>query len=131
MRSDSIKNTLRALGCVHTIPDSFCAATKIISDRASVQTKERLWRRDFCNGAKLRRAAPRRSQKWKVTYRIGVHTIPDSFCAATKMISDRASIHIMERLWRRDFCDGAKLRRAVLISKVESHISDRCSYYTR
>ena len=45
-----------SLGCVHTITDSFWAATKIIPDRASLQTQERLWRRDFCNGAKLLRA---------------------------------------------------------------------------
>ena len=39
---------------VHTIPGSFCAASKIIPDGASVHTQARLWRRDFCNGAKLR-----------------------------------------------------------------------------
>ena len=39
------------LGCVHTISDSFCAATNIIPDRASVHTQERLSRRDFCDGA--------------------------------------------------------------------------------
>ena len=33
----------------------------------------------------------------------------------------RASVHTQERLWRRDFCDGAKLRRADLLSE-ESHI---------
>ena len=37
---------------------SFFAATKIIQDRASIHTKEQLWRRDFCVG-------------WRVTYRIG------------------------------------------------------------
>ena len=61
------------LGCVHTIPDSFWAATKIILDRALVHTKERLSRRDFCDGAKLRCADL--YIKWRVTYRIGVHTI--------------------------------------------------------
>ena len=30
-----------------------------------------------------------------------------------------------ERLWRRCFCDEAKLRRAAPISIVERHISDR------
>ena len=30
--------------------------TKIKPDMASVRTQERLWRRDFFNGAKLRRA---------------------------------------------------------------------------
>ena len=39
---------------------------------------------------------------------------PDSFCAAKKIISDWASVHTQERLWRRDFCDEAKLRRADL-----------------
>ena len=41
-----------------------------------------------------------------------VHTLPNSFCAATKIMLDRASVHIQQRLWRRAFCDGAKLRRA-------------------
>ena len=91
---------------MHTIPDSFCAATKIITNKASVHIQERLWRRDFCDGAKVRHA------KERVIYRIGVHTLPDSFCAATKIITNKASVHIQERLWRRDFCDGAKLRRA-------------------
>ena len=39
---------------VHTIPGSFCAASKIRPDGASVYTQARLWRRDFCNGTKLR-----------------------------------------------------------------------------
>ena len=40
--------------------------------------------------------------------------IPDSFCAATKIITDTASVL---QLWRRDF------------SKMERQISDRCSHY--
>ena len=44
------------LGYVQTIPDNFCAATKIIPARASVHTQERLWRRDFCDGERLRHA---------------------------------------------------------------------------
>ena len=32
------------------------ALTKIIPDMAPVRTQERLWRRDFFNGARLRRA---------------------------------------------------------------------------
>ena len=32
---------LTAYGCVHTIPDSFCAGMKTIPDRASVHTQER------------------------------------------------------------------------------------------
>ena len=51
----------------------------------------------------------------------GQTIILDSFCAAIKIIPDRASVHTQERLWRRDFCDGAKLRRADLKSG-ESHI---------
>ena len=36
----------------------------------------------------------------------------------------------LQAMWfRRDFCNGAKLLRRVLGSKVEGHISDRCSYY--
>ena len=69
---------------MHTIPDSFCAATKIITNKASVHIQERLWRRDFCDGAKVRHA------KERVIYRIGVHTLPDSFCAATKIITNKA-----------------------------------------
>ena len=37
---------------------------------------------------------PRRSLNWRVTYRIGVHTIlPDSFCAGAKTIPGRATVH--------------------------------------
>ena len=35
---------------------AFCAAKKIIPDGAFVQTQERLWQRDLCNGVKLRTA---------------------------------------------------------------------------
>ena len=41
-----------------------------------------------------------------------VHTVPERFCVAVKTIPDKASVHTQERLWRRDFCDGAKLHRA-------------------
>ena len=44
------------LGYVHAAPDSFCVVTKIIPDRASVYTHERLWRHNFCDGEKLCRA---------------------------------------------------------------------------
>ena len=50
-----------------------------------------------------------------------VHSIPDSFCAARKIIPDRASVHTQERLQRRDFCDAVKLRRADLLSGM-SHV---------
>ena len=35
----------------------------------------------------------RKSLKWTVTHQIGVHAIPDSFCATTKTMPERASIH--------------------------------------
>ena len=45
--------------------------------------------------------------------------IPESFCAATRITPDKASIYTQER---RDFCDGAKLPRADLESR-ELHIA--------
>ena len=45
----------------------------------------------------------------------------NSFCAATEIIPDRASVHTQKLVRRRDLCDGAKLRRADLES-IESHI---------
>ena len=39
--------------CVHSILNNVRATTNIIPDRASVRTQERLWRSDFCDGAKL------------------------------------------------------------------------------
>ena len=39
------------------------------------------------------KAAPRRCLKCRVKYRRGVHTISYSFCAATNIISDWASVH--------------------------------------
>ena len=45
----------------------------------------------------------------------------DSFCAATKIIPDRASVHTQKWVRRRDLCDEAKLRRADL-ETIESHI---------
>ena len=56
-----------------------------------------------------------------------VHTLLDSFCTASKIILDGASVHTQEWFWGRDFCDGAKLRHAEL--KVKHHISDRCSHW--
>ena len=70
-------------GYVYTKPDSFYASTKTIPDSASVHTYERWFRRDFCNGGKLHRAD---LLKWRVTYRIGVHTIPENFLSAQKAI---------------------------------------------
>lgn len=51
-----------------------------------------------------------------------VHTKADSFCAATKIIAERACAHSQERLWWCDFCDGEKLRSADLESR--GHILD-------
>ena len=74
-------------------------------------------------------AGPRQSLKWRVVYRIGVHTIPDSFCAGTKTIPDGASVYTHKN---RDFGAISVTERscATPISKVESHISDSCSYHT-
>ena len=45
----------------------------------------------------------------------------DSFCAATKIIPDRTSVHTQKWVRRRDLCDEEKLRRADLES-IELHI---------
>ena len=56
-----------------------------------------------------------------------VYTIPDSLCADTKTISDRASLHKgIANEFRRGFYNGATLRRL----KVNRHISDRFSYHS-
>ena len=56
------------------------------------------------------------------------HTAPDNFCAAKKLVLNKASVHTQKRLWRRDFCDGAtKLRCANLESGV-SHIGQGLSH---
>ena len=39
------------------------------------------------------RSCPALSLNRRVTYGISVHTIPDRFCAGTKTILDRASVH--------------------------------------
>ena len=54
---------------VHTIPDNFCVASKIIPDRASVDTEERLWRHNFCDRGRLRRADLESVERQ--SYRIG------------------------------------------------------------
>ena len=54
---------------VHTIPDNFCVASKIIQDRASVDTQERLWRHNFCDQGRLRRADLESVERQ--SYRIG------------------------------------------------------------
>ena len=70
-----------------------------------------------CGGAisVTKRSCAALSLNWRVTYRIGVHTIRDSFSRRHEnQIPDNASIHTRERLWRRDFCNGMKLRSADL-----------------
>ena len=79
-----------------------------------VVTARFLWRSE---------AAPHRSLKWRVTYRIVVHTTPDRFTcrhesSPLRYTGDFGAFSVMER------CCAAR------ISKVESHISDRCLYYT-
>ena len=60
-------------------------------------------------------------------------TLSDSFGAAMKIIPDRAPVHTQERLWRRDFSDGAKTRRADLengashLDFVPHKISSSCA----
>lgn len=54
---------------VHTIPDNFCVASKIIQDRASVDTQERLWRHNFCDRGRVRRADLESVERQ--SYRIG------------------------------------------------------------
>ena len=48
---------------------------------------------DFGAISVTERSCPALSLNWRVTYGISVHTIPDRFCADTKTISDRASVH--------------------------------------
>ena len=52
--------SLALMSTLLLIPDSFCAGMKIIPDRASCSHIKTVisFRRDFCNGAKLRRADP-------------------------------------------------------------------------
>ena len=52
-----------------------------------------------------------KSRVWYLAY---VQAIPESFCAGTKTIPDRASVQKQKRSWRRDFRDGAKLLRTDL-----------------
>ena len=53
--------TLALMSTLLSIPEGFCVGAKTIQDRASVHTCMRTvisFGRDFCNGAKLRRADP-------------------------------------------------------------------------
>ena len=57
-----------------------------------------------------------------------VYTKPDTFCAGTKTIADKASVNTSERWFGAlSVTEGSCTAR---ISKVKSHISDRCSYDT-
>ena len=55
--------------------------------------------------------------------------MPGSFCAGTKTIPDRASVYTHKN---RDFgaISVTEGSCAASISKVESHMSDMCSYHT-
>ena len=56
-----------------------------------------------------------------------VHIIQDSFCASTKIIPDRVSVHtqILKWFWRRDFCgEEKKLPRRYLKWRVRYRIRD-------
>ena len=44
-----------------------------------------------------------------------------AFAPLRKLYRKGPNLHTQKRLWRRDFCDGAKLRRADLLSE-QSHI---------
>ena len=57
------------------------------------------------------------------------HTLPESFYAGTKIIPDRASLFTHTNS---DFgtISVTERRDTVPISEVQSHISDRRSYYT-
>ena len=57
--------------------------------------------------------------------RATVHTLPDSFCADMKAFLDRVSVNDDFRA-----ISVTEPKLAALISKVESHISGRCSKYT-
>ena len=48
---------------------------------------------DFGAISVTKRRCPALSLNWRVKYRISVHTIPHRFCADTKTIPDRASVH--------------------------------------
>ena len=68
-------------------------------------------------------ASPAKGTGGSLNAPLAVHTIPDSSCAATKTISDRASVHT-----RAVSCGGANTMTerscAAPISKAERHISD-------
>ena len=58
---------------------------------------------------------------WEVWDSSDVQTLLDSFCAGTKIMPDIGLLFkTQERLFRRDFCNGAKLQLAGL-SSGESH----------
>ena len=117
---------------VHTIPDRFRADTKTIPYRVSLftHTQERWFRRVSVT----ERSCAAWSRKCGVTYRVGGHNIPDSFCAGTKTIPDRASHWLLFTHNNGDFgaisvTEGSWW--ASPISKLESHKSNRCSHYIR
>ena len=57
-----------------------------------------------------------------------VYTIPDSLCADSKTISDRASVH--KGIANFGVVFTTEQRCAASILKVNRHVSDRFSYYS-
>ena len=64
-----------------------------------------------------------RGVSWLLSY-FYVYTIPDSLCADTKTISDRASVHNLGAVFT------TERRCAASILKVNRHVSDRFSYHS-
>ena len=76
---------MRCLNCIALTP----AVRKPMSDKASVHT----WQRS-ARFLKRSKAALRRSLKWRVTYRIGVDTIPDRFWCTHVKLSGRYILNV-------------------------------------
>ena len=98
---------------VHTIPDRFCTGAKTIPDRTFIHESRFLQRSD---------AAPRRSVKLKVTYRIGVYTLPPK---SRFLICVNRSPSILVPRARR-FLVGYKLSRVALGTRMKPIRSDFC-----
>ena len=70
-----------------------------------------------------------RGVSWLLSYFYGyVYTIPDSLCADTKTISDRASVH--KGITNFGAVFTTERRCAASILKVNRHVSDRFSYHS-
>ena len=91
-------------GYVRTIPDQEHTG---YSDRASVHTQERLWRRDRISVTE--RSCTLRSLKRRVTNWIGVHTIAHSFWWRHQKLSGIVCFHMTS--WRPYFCPKTIMKR--------------------